>query len=166
MNFFSSAEIREKFLSIQERINDEEKVFKDVYWEYSEKPFRLTLKNKRKEKMLILYLDDSTQMTQIVFYFRYKLQLKKKMDYYSNTLDLGTVWKAKHYYEPLLNKMLKFFNLYKNVPRSSLEKEKYLIRRFLTQDKKKEIIENKVDTNIIKETVADNDKQITFQIFD
>lgn len=166
LNFFSGAEVRREFLSHREHYHQKEKKFKDIFWEKRDKMFRLFFKNINKEKLLILYLDDITEVTRITFYFKYQLQLKKNIDFYDRHIDLAMVWKTRHYYQPLLTRMRQFGLKYKGVSKEQLNAELDLVKQMQQKREDPAVVESKLDLVLIKETTADNEAQITFQILD
>jgi hypothetical protein len=163
---FSGTEIRKEFLSHREYYSEKEKKFRDIFWEHRDKAFRLFLKNINKEKLMVLYLEDITEVTRIVFYFKYQLQLKKNIDFYEKHIDLGMIWKTKHYFEPLLQRMRHFSKIYKSIPKEQLTQELEMVKQLQQKQEDPTVVESKLDLVLIKETTADNDTQITFQIFD
>ena len=166
LNFFSGAEIRKKFWSHWEHSRQEEKEFNGLRWQEDERDFRLFLKNERKEKLLILYLMDVTEVTRIVFYFKYQLQLKKNIDFYQKHVDLPTVWKTARFFQPLLERMRRYAIKYQSVPKEQLSRELEAVKRLQQKKENPNLVESRLDVALIKETVADNYKQITFQILD
>jgi hypothetical protein len=109
---------------------------------------------------------DVTEVTRIIFYFKYQLQLKKNIDFYKRNVNLAMVWKTARFFQPLLERMRKFAKIYRKVPKEELTRELEMVKKLQQKKENPNVVESKLNLMIIKGTVADNYKQITFQIFD
>ena len=165
LNFFSSLTIKKGFAWEKEMQGHEDK-YKDLYWEENSKKYRLILKNPKKSQIIVLYLGDPNELFKIVFYFKYQLHLKKKLSNFAKKVDLAVVWKTRHYFEPMLNRIKMFTKKYQHLSQEEFQKVKAKFKSPKDWGRNENIVETRLDLNTIKESVANNDKQLTFQIID
>lgn len=165
LNFFSSIEIQKGFLNFRER-RGEKGPFRDSIWEDSNLNFRLVIKNPKKEKFLFLYFNTNEKMHKVIFYFKYQLHIKKFISSFGSKIDLAAVWKTSHYFEPFLQTINSFCSKYKHLSQQEFYEESKKFIQPTEFGKNEYIVENQINTETLKQHIAENDSQISYQIFD
>ena len=166
LNFFSSVSVKKDFIWHMELRYNESNLMRGSYWQDSNSSYRMVIRHPGKERNLFLYFSDMHWVFKVAFYLKYQLGIKKSLPKFAKKVDLAAVWKVKTYKEPLLEKINRFVEKFKGLSREQFEERREEFGEMGTLKEQERVVEGRGDLAQIRETVADNGKQITFQIFD
>ena len=166
LNFFSSVSVKKDFVWHMELRYKESNLMRGSYWQDSNSSYRMVVRHPGKERNLFLYFSDMHWVFKVAFYLKYQLGIKKSLPKFAKKVDLAAVWKVKTYKEPLLEKINKFVEKFRGLSREQFEERREEFGEMGALKEQERVVEERGDLAQIRETVADNGKQITFQIFD
>lgn len=167
MNFFSSVSIKKNFIWHIERRYDETNLFRGSYWQDSESSFRMVIRHPGKERVLFLFLKELHLVFKIAFYLKYQLGVKKALPKFVKKIDLAAVWKTQTYKAPFLDLIKRFVRKFERMTPEQFERARENFPELKSDRTNTEgVVEPTGDLDLIRETVANNNKQLTFQIFD